>query len=78
MTDASDVTAAGWVNREVRDSVVVRFAGDSGDGMQLAGTQFTMENALAGGHQGTLASCVNVNLHQVPMIGLQSEVCVFA
>jgi 2-oxoglutarate ferredoxin oxidoreductase subunit alpha len=34
--------------REARESVVVRFAGDSGDGMQLAGTQFTMENALAG------------------------------
>ena len=39
--------------REVRDSVVVRFAGDSGDGMQLAGTQFTMENALAGSDLAT-------------------------
>ena len=28
-------------NRKVLDSVVIRFAGDSGDGMQLAGTQFT-------------------------------------
>lgn len=41
------------VTREVRDSVVVRFAGDSGDGMQLAGTQFTMENALAGSDLAT-------------------------
>jgi len=41
------------MRREVRDSVVVRFAGDSGDGMQLAGTQFTMENALAGSDLAT-------------------------
>jgi 2-oxoglutarate/2-oxoacid ferredoxin oxidoreductase subunit alpha len=31
-----------------RDRVVIRFAGDSGDGMQLAGMQFTTESALAG------------------------------
>ena len=30
------------------DSVVVRFAGDSGDGMQLTGGQFTLSTALAG------------------------------
>ncbi len=34
--------------REVRDTVVIRFAGDSGDGMQLTGTQFTQETALVG------------------------------
>src|SRR2546426_8643670 len=34
--------------RESRDSVVIRFAGDSGDGMQVTGTQFTPETALAG------------------------------
>ena len=33
-------------NRKVLDSVVIRFAGDSGDGMQLAGTQFTQSTAL--------------------------------
>ena len=32
----------------VRDSAVVRFAGDSGDGMQLSGNQFTLSTALAG------------------------------
>ncbi|MGH8012468.1 MAG: 2-oxoacid:acceptor oxidoreductase subunit alpha [Candidatus Binataceae bacterium] len=31
-----------------RDSIVIRFAGDSGDGMQLAGMQFTAESAFAG------------------------------
>ncbi len=30
------------------DAVVVRFAGDSGDGMQLTGTQFMLSTALAG------------------------------
>ncbi len=39
---------------ERRDSVVVRFAGDSGDGMQLAGMQFTAESALAGNDIATL------------------------
>ena len=40
--------ARGVLAREVRDSVVIRFAGDSGDGMQLTGSQFTLEAALAG------------------------------
>ena len=31
--------------REERDSVVIRFCGDSGDGMQLVGTQFTNVSA---------------------------------
>jgi 2-oxoglutarate ferredoxin oxidoreductase subunit alpha len=33
---------------EERDSVTIRFAGDSGDGMQLAGTQFTNASAILG------------------------------
>src|SRR5215467_12013158 len=37
-----------------RDHVVIRFAGDSGDGMQLTGMQFTTESALAGNDIGTL------------------------
>jgi 2-oxoglutarate/2-oxoacid ferredoxin oxidoreductase subunit alpha len=39
---------------EERKRVVIRFAGDSGDGMQLTGTQFTTESALAGNDIGTL------------------------
>ncbi len=35
-------------------SAVVRFAGDSGDGMQLAGTQFTTTSALLGNDIATL------------------------
>jgi 2-oxoglutarate ferredoxin oxidoreductase subunit alpha len=37
-----------------RDSVVIRFAGDSGDGMQLVGMQFTSESALAGNDIATV------------------------
>ena len=37
-----------------RDSIVIRFAGDSGDGMQLAGMQFTAESAMAGNDIATL------------------------
>jgi len=37
-----------------RDSVVIRFAGDSGDGMQVTGMQFTTESVLAGNDIGTL------------------------
>lgn len=33
--------------REQLESAVVRFAGDSGDGMQIAGSQFTLAVALA-------------------------------
>ncbi|MBI4543053.1 MAG: 2-oxoacid:acceptor oxidoreductase subunit alpha [Gemmatimonadetes bacterium] len=35
------------------DSAVVRFAGDSGDGMQVTGSQFTVETALAGSDLAT-------------------------
>jgi 2-oxoglutarate/2-oxoacid ferredoxin oxidoreductase subunit alpha len=34
--------------RQTRESVVIRFAGDSGDGMQVTGSRFTAETALAG------------------------------
>ena len=36
------------------EDVVIRFAGDSGDGMQLAGTQFTESSALFGNDLATL------------------------
>jgi len=42
------------VSFEARDQVVVRFAGDSGDGMQVAGGQFTRTTALAGNDLATL------------------------
>jgi 2-oxoglutarate ferredoxin oxidoreductase subunit alpha len=39
--------------REIVDSVVIRFAGDSGDGMQLTGNQFTQSTALMGNDLAT-------------------------
>lgn len=36
------------------DSIVIRFAGDSGDGMQLTGTQFTNTSAILGNDISTL------------------------
>jgi 2-oxoglutarate ferredoxin oxidoreductase subunit alpha len=39
--------------RETLDSVVIRFAGDSGDGMQLTGSQFTTATANAGNDLAT-------------------------
>ena len=39
--------------RQELDSAVVRFAGDSGDGMQLTGGQFTLATALSGNDLAT-------------------------
>ncbi len=45
---------AGERTRVQLSSAVVRFAGDSGDGMQLAGDQFTNQSAVAGNDLATL------------------------
>ncbi|MCB8983775.1 MAG: 2-oxoacid:acceptor oxidoreductase subunit alpha [Ardenticatenaceae bacterium] len=42
------------VHFEELESVVIRFAGDSGDGMQLTGTQFTTTSAVFGNDISTL------------------------
>ena len=39
---------------EERDHVVIRFAGDSGDGMQLTGDRFTNATAILGNDLATL------------------------
>src|SRR6266853_4390026 len=39
---------------EEREQVIVRFAGDSGDGMQLAGSRFTDATAAVGNDLATL------------------------
>ncbi|MFC7307561.1 2-oxoglutarate ferredoxin oxidoreductase subunit alpha, partial [Streptomyces monticola] len=43
-------------DKEVRrlDRVIIRFAGDSGDGMQLTGDRFTSETASFGNDLSTL------------------------
>ena len=39
------------------DRVIIRFAGDSGDGMQLTGDRFTAETAMRGNDLATLPDC---------------------
>ena len=46
-------SAANSIEAAVPEAVVVRFAGDSGDGMQLTGGQFTLSTALAGNDLAT-------------------------
>ncbi|MFV0315851.1 MAG: 2-oxoacid:acceptor oxidoreductase subunit alpha [Microthrixaceae bacterium] len=53
MTDQTN-GATGTKPREEIHDVVIRLAGDSGDGMQLTGTQFTAVSALAGNDLATL------------------------
>ena len=51
-TAATDAPQGGSLP-ETPEAVVVRFAGDSGDGMQLTGGQFTLSTALAGNDLAT-------------------------
>jgi 2-oxoglutarate ferredoxin oxidoreductase subunit alpha len=50
---AEDSTAVSPREPAVPEAVVIRFAGDSGDGMQLTGGQFTLSTALAGNDLAT-------------------------
>ncbi|MGE0440282.1 MAG: 2-oxoacid:acceptor oxidoreductase subunit alpha [Gemmatimonadales bacterium] len=48
---AAPTTAS--AGRVPRENVVIRFAGDSGDGMQITGTEFAVETAFAGNDLAT-------------------------
>ncbi|MGE5147604.1 MAG: hypothetical protein ACM3N5_12705, partial [Candidatus Eiseniibacteriota bacterium] len=50
---ASPAVALKQAPRHELESAVIRFAGDSGDGMQLTGSQFTTATALAGNDLAT-------------------------
>jgi len=52
-TAAHEVTPSEASASPAPEAVVVRFAGDSGDGMQLTGGQFTLSTALAGNDLAT-------------------------
>ena len=58
MTDTAQAPAGGQTSRvgdaQILDRVVVRFAGDSGDGMQLTGDRFTSVSAAYGNDLSTL------------------------
>ncbi|MFN3168927.1 MAG: 2-oxoacid:acceptor oxidoreductase subunit alpha [Phycisphaeraceae bacterium] len=51
---ATDTLTPDTTPADARTSAVVRFAGDSGDGMQLAGTQLTDTSAILGNDVATL------------------------
>jgi len=51
---ATETTSNGAIPADALISAVVRFAGDSGDGMQLAGTQLTDTSAILGNDVATL------------------------
>ena len=53
MSDQGETVASSKESQEL-DSVVIRFCGDSGDGMQLVGTQFTNVSAAFGNDVSTL------------------------
>jgi len=52
-TLAAEQSAESQVQEAAPEAVVVRFAGDSGDGVQLTGGQFTLSTALAGNDLAT-------------------------
>jgi len=54
MTDTEAALIQGEPARRALDSVVIRFAGDSGDGMQLTGDRFTQSSAVFGNELATL------------------------
>lgn len=53
-TETATLHRTDKTSRRPVDAVVVRFAGDSGDGIQLTGTQFTQSTALMGNDLATL------------------------
>ncbi len=53
-TDVATSESTNGKEREELETVVIRFCGDSGDGMQLAGTQFTNVSAAFGNDVSTL------------------------
>ncbi len=53
-TATLDTTPSPDIEIEEIDKVIIRFAGDSGDGMQLVGTRFTSDSAIFGNDLSTL------------------------
>ena len=49
--------------QSVLSEVVIKFAGDSGDGMQLTGTQFTNNSAMLGLDLATFPDFPGVSVH---------------
>ena len=59
-----------------RDRVIIRFAGDSGDGMQLTGDRFTQETASFGNDLSTLPNFpaeIRAPAGTLPGVGISSR-----
>ena len=55
------------------DQVTIRFAGDSGDGMQLTGDRFTMDTASLGNDLSTLPNYpAEIRAPQGTLLGVSS------
>ena len=54
VTTINDLPGRREQNFEEVETVTIRFAGDSGDGMQITGTQFTSTSAIIGNDISTL------------------------
>ena len=52
--DAVEETGSGLKPRKTLETVTIRFAGDSGDGMQLTGSRFTDASATLGNDISTM------------------------
>ena len=50
------------VSNKTIDNVTIRFAGDSGDGMQLSGGRFTQTSAVVGNDLSTPVSYTHLTL----------------
>lgn len=58
------------------DRVVIRFAGDSGDGMQLVGDRFTQDTAVFGNDLSTLPNFpAEIRAPQGTILGVSSFRC---
>src|ERR1700684_3405349 len=53
MATITDTVTSNRLHKQVLERAVVRFAGDSGDGMQITGNQFTSTTALFGNDLAT-------------------------
>src|SRR3954451_24386569 len=68
-----EIVAAGAKRVEQLDRVVIRFAGDSGDGMQLTGDRFTSETAQLGNDISTLPNFpAEIRAHAGTLPGVSS------
>ena len=63
--------------KETLEAVIVRFVGDSGDGMQLTGTQFSDTSAMFGNDIATI-TLQKSGLHREAFMVFLASRCILA